>query len=93
MSVRDGVKALTGMTDSELDELGGINETGDKKMNKPTGYRLTITTDEGEVIGSLSMDGVDLRKASDRQMIAEDIAVEIGGTHVEQCADLPGLDD
>lgn len=61
-------------------------------MPRPTGYRINITTDEGELIGSLMLDGYDLRKSSDRQALAEDIESEMGGYHVETCADLPGLE-
>lgn len=62
-------------------------------MSKPTGYRLNITTDEGELIGSVMLDGYDLRKASAAQALVGDIASEMGTEHIENCADLPGLDD
>lgn len=62
-------------------------------MSKPTGYRLNVTTDQGELIGSVMLDGYDLRKAGARDALAFDIMSEMGDVHVEHCADLPGLDD
>lgn len=53
-------------------------------------YWLTITDENGILIGRIQMDGFDLRRGGDAQALISDIESEMGRNHVKRCAELPG---